>query len=74
MHPTQVSCRQQLWAVVVFRNLRAMIEADNVAAAEERERQRAIEPTAERTAALEKSLATLVGMLEEMTPDVEREA
>jgi chromosome segregation ATPase len=45
-----------------------------MAAAEQLERQRAIEPTPTRKAALEKSLATLVGMLEEMTPDVEREA
>jgi DNA repair exonuclease SbcCD ATPase subunit len=45
-----------------------------MAAAEQLERQRAIEPTPERKAALEKSLTTLVGMLEEMTPDVEREA
>ena len=44
-----------------------------MAAAEQLERQRAIEPVPERKAALEKSLATLVGMLEEMTPDVERE-
>jgi chromosome segregation ATPase len=44
-----------------------------MAAAEQLERQRAIEPTPERKVALEKSLATLVGMLEEMTPDVERE-
>jgi chromosome segregation ATPase len=45
-----------------------------MAAAEELERQRAIEPTPTRQAALEKSLGTLVGMLEEMTPEVEREA
>jgi hypothetical protein len=45
-----------------------------MAAAEELERQRAIEPTPVRKAALEQSLATLVGILEEMTPDVEREA
>ena len=45
-----------------------------MAAAEQLERQRAIEPTPERKTALEKSLATLVGMLEQMTPDVEREA
>ena len=45
-----------------------------MAAAEQLERQRAIEPAPERKVALEKSLATLVGMLEQMTPDVEREA
>jgi chromosome segregation ATPase len=45
-----------------------------MAAAEQLERQRAIEPAPERKAALEKSLSTLVGMLEQMTPDVEREA
>ena len=45
-----------------------------MAAAEQLERQRAIEPTPERKTALEKSLATLVGMLEQMTPEVEREA
>jgi chromosome segregation ATPase len=45
-----------------------------MAAAEQLEKQRAVEPTPERKAALEKSLATLVGMLEQMTPDVERES
>ena len=45
-----------------------------MAAAEQLERQRAVEPTPERKTALEKSLATLVGMLEQMTPEVEREA
>jgi chromosome segregation ATPase len=45
-----------------------------MAAAEQLEKQRAVEPSPERKAALEKSLATLVGMLEQMTPDVEREA
>ena len=45
-----------------------------MAAAEQLEKQRAVEPAPERKAALEKSLATLVGMLEQMTPDVEREA
>jgi chromosome segregation ATPase len=45
-----------------------------MAAAEQLERQRAGEPSPERKTALEKSLATLVGMLEQMTPDVEREA
>src|SRR5215467_41368 len=44
-----------------------------MAAAEQLEKQRAIEPSSERKAALEKSLSTLVGMLEQMTPDVERE-
>jgi chromosome segregation ATPase len=45
-----------------------------MAAAEQLERQRASEPASERKAALEKSLATLVEMLEQMTPDMEREA
>jgi chromosome segregation ATPase len=45
-----------------------------MAAAEQLEKQRAVAPTPERKAALEKSLTTLVGMLEQMTPDVEREA
>jgi chromosome segregation ATPase len=45
-----------------------------MAAAEQLEKQRAVEPTPERKADLEKSLATLVGMLEQMTPDVERES
>jgi chromosome segregation ATPase len=45
-----------------------------MAAAEQLEKQRAVEPTPERKAALEKSLATLVGMLEQMTPDMERES
>jgi chromosome segregation ATPase len=45
-----------------------------MAAAEQLEKQRAVEPSPERKSALEKSLATLVGMLEQMTPDVEREA
>jgi chromosome segregation ATPase len=45
-----------------------------MAAAEQLEKQRAVAPTPERKAALEKSLATLVEMLEQMTPDVEREA
>jgi chromosome segregation ATPase len=44
-----------------------------MAAAEQLEKQRAIEPSPERKGALEKSLTTLVGMLEQMTPDVERE-
>jgi chromosome segregation ATPase len=43
-------------------------------AAEQLEKQRAVEPSLERKAALEKSLTTLVGMLEQMTPDVERES
>lgn len=45
-----------------------------MAAAEQLEKQRAVEPSPERKAALEKSLTTLVGMLEQMTPDVERES
>jgi chromosome segregation ATPase len=45
-----------------------------MAAAEQLEKQRAVESTPERKAALEKSMATLVGMLEQMTPDVERES
>lgn len=45
-----------------------------MAAAEQLERQAAAEMNAERKAALEKSLATLLGLLEHMTPDVEREA
>jgi chromosome segregation ATPase len=45
-----------------------------MAAAEQLEKQRDVAPTPERKAALEKSLTTLVEMLEQMTPDVEREA
>jgi chromosome segregation ATPase len=45
-----------------------------MAAAELLEKQRAAEATAERKVALEKSLATLLDMLEQMTPEVEREA
>jgi hypothetical protein len=45
-----------------------------MAAAEQLEKQGAVETIPERKTALEKSLATLVGMLEQMTPDVEREA
>lgn len=45
-----------------------------MAAAEQLDRQRTIEATAERKAALEKSLATLLDMVEQMTPDVELEA
>jgi hypothetical protein len=53
--------------------IRALLN-QRMAAAEQLERQVAAAPTAERKTALEKSLATLVGMLEEMTPEVEREA
>jgi chromosome segregation ATPase len=45
-----------------------------MAAAEQLQKQVAAEATAERKAALEKSLATLLDMLEQMTPEVEREA
>jgi hypothetical protein len=45
-----------------------------MAAAERLQAQVAAEATAERKAALEKSLTTLLDMLEQMTPDVEREA
>ena len=53
--------------------IKALLQ-QRMAAAEQLEKQRNIEPTAERKAALEKSLATLLDMLEQMTPDVEREA
>src|SRR5215510_14367529 len=45
-----------------------------MAAAEQLEKQRNTEASPERRAALEKSLATLLDMVEQMTPDVEREA
>ena len=45
-----------------------------MAAAEQLQHQMEAETDPSRKASLEKSLATLVGMLEEMTPDVEREA
>jgi chromosome segregation ATPase len=45
-----------------------------MAAAEQLQKQAAAEVTSERKTALEKSLATLLDMLEQMTPDVEREA
>jgi chromosome segregation ATPase len=45
-----------------------------MAAAEQLQKQQAAEAMAERKAALEKSLATLLEMLEQMTPEVEREA
>src|SRR5215470_16521749 len=44
-----------------------------MAAAEQLDKQRAVEANAERKTALEKSLATLLDMVEHMTPDVERE-
>ena len=44
-----------------------------MAAAEQLERQRTTEANAERKAALEKSQTTLLDMIEQMTPDVERE-
>ena len=44
-----------------------------MAAAEQLENQRTIEFNAERKASLEKSLGTLLDMVEQMTPDVERE-
>jgi chromosome segregation ATPase len=44
-----------------------------MAAAEQLEKQRTTEANAERKAALEKSQATLLDMIEQMTPDVERE-
>ncbi len=44
-----------------------------MAAAEQLEKQRTIEANAERKAALEKSQGTLLDMIEQMTPDVERE-
>jgi len=44
-----------------------------MAAAEQLERQRTTEANTERKAALEKSQATLLDMIEQMTPDVERE-
>jgi len=44
-----------------------------MAAAEQLERQRTTEANAERKTALEKSQATLLDMIEQMTPDVERE-
>jgi chromosome segregation ATPase len=43
-------------------------------AAEQIEKQAAVEVTTERKTSLEKSLATLLDMLEQMTPEVEREA
>ena len=45
-----------------------------MAAAEQLENQRTIEFNVERKASLEKSLGTLLDMVEQMTPDVEREA
>src|SRR5262249_59076724 len=44
-----------------------------MAAAEQLEKQRTTEANAARQAALEKSQATLLDMIEQMTPDVERE-
>jgi hypothetical protein len=53
--------------------IRALLN-QRMAAAEQLEKQAATAATAERKAALEKSLATLLEMLEQMTPEVEREA
>jgi hypothetical protein len=53
--------------------IRALLN-QRMAAAERLQAQVAAEATAERKAALEKSLTTLLDMLEQMTPDVEREA
>jgi chromosome segregation ATPase len=53
--------------------IRALLN-QRMTAAEQLEKQIAAEATAARTAGLEKSLATLVDMLEQMTPEVEREA
>ena len=53
--------------------IRALLN-QRMAAAEQLQKQVSAEATAGRKAALEKSLATLLDMLEQMTPDVEREA
>jgi chromosome segregation ATPase len=53
--------------------IRALLN-QRMAAAEQLQKQLAAEATAGRKAALEKSLATLLDMLEQMTPEVEREA
>jgi DNA repair exonuclease SbcCD ATPase subunit len=53
--------------------IRALLH-QRMAAAEQLERQRTTEANAERKAALEKSQATLLDLIEQMTPDVEREA
>jgi chromosome segregation ATPase len=53
--------------------IRALLN-QRMAAAEQLERQIAAEAAAARKAGLEKSLATLLDMLEQMTPEVEREA
>jgi chromosome segregation ATPase len=53
--------------------IRALLN-QRMAAAEQLEKQAAAEVTAQRKASLEKSLATLLDMLEQMTPEVEREA
>ncbi|HEY5866857.1 MAG TPA: hypothetical protein VI542_15130 [Candidatus Tectomicrobia bacterium] len=53
--------------------IKALLQ-QRMAAAEQLENQRNIEFNAERKAALEKSLGTLLDMVEQMTPDVEREA
>ena len=52
--------------------IRALLQ-QRMAAAEQLENQRTIEFNAERKAALEKSLGTLLDMVEQMNPDVERE-
>jgi chromosome segregation ATPase len=53
--------------------IRALLN-QRMAAAEQLQKQGAAEANAGRKAALEKSLATLLDMLEQMTPEVEREA
>jgi hypothetical protein len=53
--------------------IRALLN-QRMAAAEQIEKQAAAEATSQRKASLEKSLATLLDMLEQMTPEVEREA
>src|SRR5262245_62081114 len=53
--------------------IRALLN-QRMAAAEQLEKQTAAEATAARKSSLEQSLATLLDMLEQMTPEVEREA
>jgi chromosome segregation ATPase len=52
----------------------AQLSQQRMAAAEQLQQQMAAESDPTRKAALEKSLGTLVGMLEQMQPDIEREA
>jgi chromosome segregation ATPase len=52
----------------------ARLSHQHMAAAEQLQSQLAVEADAERKASLEKSLETLVSMLEQMAPDVDREA